>query len=121
MDVYNPKPYRYHGRHRTGETALYFLPELIASLEDIPVYGTFLDGENMYTQPLSAYGLIVMGNEGNGIGDEVKRLIKPETVHSQLSGRTRNFRIFECCHCYRSSLCRVPAAGSNVVVSKLGK
>ena len=29
----------------------------------------------MYTQPLSAYGLIVMGNEGNGIGDEVKRLI----------------------------------------------
>ena len=24
------------------------LPELIRSLKDIPVYGTFLDGENMY-------------------------------------------------------------------------
>ena len=51
------------------------LPELIGSLKDIPVYGTFLDGENMYTQPLSAYGLIVMGNEGNGIGKEVEQLI----------------------------------------------
>lgn len=51
------------------------LPGLIGSLKDIPVYGTFLDGENMYTQPLSAHGLIVMGNEGNGIGNEVKQLI----------------------------------------------
>lgn len=47
----------------------------IARVKDIPVYGTFLDGENMYTQPLSAHGLIVMGNEGNGIGNEVKQLI----------------------------------------------
>ena len=39
------------------------------------MYGTFLDGEDIYTQPLSAHGLIVMGNEGNGIGNEVKQLI----------------------------------------------
>ena len=51
------------------------LPELIRSLKDIPVYGTFLDGENMYGQSLSKNGLIVMGNEGNGIGKEVKSLI----------------------------------------------
>lgn len=51
------------------------LPELIASLHDVPVYGTFLDGKNMYEQPLSANGLIVMGNEGNGIGHEVEKLI----------------------------------------------
>lgn len=51
------------------------LPELIGSLKDTPVYGTFLDGEDMYTQPLSACGLIVMGNEGNGIGEEVEKLI----------------------------------------------
>ena len=33
----------------------------------IPLFGTFLDGENMYTKELSANGIIVMGNEGNGI------------------------------------------------------
>jgi TrmH family RNA methyltransferase len=39
------------------------------------VYGTFLDGEVMYQQPLSDHGLIVMGNEGKGVSPEVARLI----------------------------------------------
>ena len=42
---------------------------------DYPVYGTFLDGENIYTQELSPNGLIVMGNEGNGISDAVRARI----------------------------------------------
>ena len=33
----------------------------------IPIYGTFLDGENIYSAPLSEGGVIVMGNEGSGI------------------------------------------------------
>ena len=36
-----------------------------------PVYGTFLDGEDIYSTPLSADGIIVIGNEGRGISDEV--------------------------------------------------
>lgn len=35
-----------------------------------PVYGTFLNGENIYGSPLSENGLIVMGNESNGISAE---------------------------------------------------
>ena len=35
-----------------------------------PVYGTFLNGENIYCSPLSENGLIVMGNESNGISAE---------------------------------------------------
>lgn len=47
--------------------------QLLDSLpKDFPVYGTFLDGENIYTQELSQQGLIVMGNEGNGISDAVR-------------------------------------------------
>jgi TrmH family RNA methyltransferase len=47
--------------------------QLLESLpKDFPVYGTFLDGENIYTQELSQQGLIVMGNEGNGISDAVR-------------------------------------------------
>lgn len=34
---------------------------------DFPVYGTFMEGENIYTESLTINGLIVMGNEGNGI------------------------------------------------------
>ena len=51
------------------------LPELISSLKDVPVYGTFLDGENIYNKPLSENGLIIMGNEGNGVSKEVSQLI----------------------------------------------
>ena len=49
------------------------LPEMLSELNDMPIYGTFLDGENIYTDPLSESGVIVMGNEGSGISDEVAR------------------------------------------------
>ena len=76
QDAYNPKTIQ-ATMGGIARVKLHYtsLPGLIGSLKDIPVYGTFLDGENMYTQPLSAHGLIVMGNEGNGIGNEVKQLI----------------------------------------------
>jgi TrmH family RNA methyltransferase len=60
------------------------LLELLDTLpSDYPVYGTFLDGENIYTQTLSGEGLIIMGNEGNGISDAVRakvnrRLLIPD-------------------------------------------
>ena len=41
----------------------------------IPVYGTFLDGENIYTKTLSQSGIIIMGNEGNGIRPETEALV----------------------------------------------
>ena len=52
------------------------LPALLDSLpQDFPVYGTFLDGQNIYTQQLSPTGLIIMGNEGNGISDAVRQRV----------------------------------------------
>lgn len=39
---------------------------------DFPVYGTFLDGENIYTQQLPNEALIIMGNEGNGITEAIR-------------------------------------------------
>lgn len=53
---------------------VHYLPlaELFAACgDDVPVYGTFLDGQDLYAQPLSANGVVVMGNEGNGISDAV--------------------------------------------------
>ena len=47
------------------------IKELISSLNDVPVFGTFLDGDSIYNNTLSSNGLIVMGNEGNGISKEV--------------------------------------------------
>lgn len=50
------------------------LNALLAGLpEGFPVYGTLLDGRSIYTEPLEQQGVIIMGNEGNGISAEVRR------------------------------------------------
>jgi len=41
----------------------------------LPVYGTFLDGENMYETELTQEGFIVIGNEGRGIRPEIESFI----------------------------------------------
>jgi TrmH family RNA methyltransferase len=52
------------------------LPTLLDRLPDnYPVYGTFLDGKNIYTEQLTSGGLIIMGNEGNGISEEVRQRV----------------------------------------------
>ena len=42
---------------------------------DFPVYGTLLDGRDIYAETLTPHGLIVMGNEGNGISPEIAQKI----------------------------------------------
>lgn len=41
----------------------------------MPIYGTFLDGNNIYNEPLSNKGFIIMGNEGKGINPQLEKLI----------------------------------------------
>lgn len=48
------------------------LPQWLDSLStEIPVYGTFMEGDSLWNTELSARGVVVMGNEGAGIGQQV--------------------------------------------------
>lgn len=49
-----------------------FLREVSGKL---PVYGTFMNGQDIYEKELSATGIIVMGNEGNGISVEIEECV----------------------------------------------
>ncbi len=42
---------------------------------NIPVYGTYMEGDNLYNCDLTGNGIIVMGNEGNGISAGVETYI----------------------------------------------
>lgn len=58
------------------KTAYLDLADFIAKLPDgFPVYGTLLDGENIYDKALSDEGVIVMGNEGKGISAAVRPFV----------------------------------------------
>ncbi len=49
-----------------------FLTSLPAST---PIYGTLLEGENIYAKPLEKNGVIIMGNEGKGISEPIRACI----------------------------------------------
>ena len=75
-DVYNPKCVQATmGALARVKVCYTSLPDLIRRTPSVPVYGTLLDGDNLYQQPLTPHGVIVMGNEGNGLSAEVRALV----------------------------------------------
>ncbi len=76
-DVYNPKVVQATmGSIARVKVQYGDLLELIESLPaDIPIYGTLLDGDNIYEQPLENRGIIVMGNEGKGISPTLAKRV----------------------------------------------
>lgn len=52
-----------------------FITQLKSEQEETPIYGTILGGENIYQSTLSNKGLIIMGNEGQGISSQLVKLL----------------------------------------------
>ena len=52
----------------------------ICSQNHFPIYGTFLDGNSIYNAELTNCGVIVMGNEGNGISEEIAKLVSDKLL-----------------------------------------
>ena len=74
-DVYNPKCVQAcMGALARVKVHYCNLAEVLENAK-MPVYGTFLDGTDIYKEELSDSGIIVMGNEGNGISSEVAKHI----------------------------------------------
>lgn len=78
VDVYNPKVVQSTmGALSTVKVEYRDLPLLLSesARKGIGIYGTFLDGQNIYSTQLSSGGIIVMGNEGRGISHETEQTI----------------------------------------------
>lgn len=78
VDLFNPKVVQASmGAIFRVKTAVTDLESFIQTSIDksIPVYGTFLEGQNIYQQTLSPHGIVVLGNEGNGISGPISRLV----------------------------------------------
>ncbi|MBR6179037.1 MAG: RNA methyltransferase [Bacteroidales bacterium] len=77
-DMYNPKVVQASmGSAFRVRVDYCDLPKMLseASSMGIDVFGTFMDGESIYSTDLSKGGVIVMGNEGHGISSEVSAAI----------------------------------------------
>ena len=51
------------------------LEDLFDEYNELPVYGTFLNGENIYGSKLEKPCFVVFGNEGQGISAKVERCV----------------------------------------------
>ena len=97
-DVYNPKCVQScMGALARVEVHYCDLPEVLQEA-GLPVFGTFLDGTDIYAEELSQTGIIVMGNEGNGISDEVgklvsRRLLIPNYPNDSLTTESLNVAV----------------------------
>ena len=82
-DVYNPKTVQ-ATMGALARVNVHYL-DLITFLQsysklDLPIYGTFLNGDNLYTATLSRVGAIVLGNEGSGISNEVGKFVSSRVL-----------------------------------------
>ncbi len=76
-DAYNPKVVQATMGSLASVSVHYVNLEsyLVSQPKDVKIYGTLLDGQDIYETRLSAAGIIVMGNEGNGLTEAVRRLV----------------------------------------------
>lgn len=76
VDIFNPKAIQSSmGALSRVNVSYSSLEEFIDNCPDIPLYGTLLSGSNIHEASLPEEALIVMGNEGRGISEEIRRRV----------------------------------------------
>ena len=79
VDCYNPKVVQATMGSLTRVNIRYVDLEIYLQdkkLNDKEIFGAFMDGENIYTTPeLITEGILVLGNEANGISSTVEKMI----------------------------------------------
>ena len=77
VNLYNPKVVQATMGSLARVKVIYCnLIDLLDSNADKQSYGTFLDGDNMFEIKTNFSGILIMGNEGNGISNKVEERIK---------------------------------------------
>ena len=75
VDIYNPKVVQATMGSVARVNVNYVdLKSYIANAK-LPVFGTFMNGESIYQSVLPQNGIIIMGNEANGISAEIEKIV----------------------------------------------
>jgi len=75
VDVYNPKVVQATMGSIGRVSVAYIDLEAYLAKANVPVFGTFMEGDNIYKKQLPQEGIIVLGNEANGISVEIEQYI----------------------------------------------
>lgn len=75
VDVFNPKVVQATMGSLARVNIQYIDIQEFISNSSLPIFGTFMDGNNIYSEDLPADGIIIFGNEANGISAEIEKLV----------------------------------------------
>jgi len=75
VDMYNPKVVQATMGSLARVQVVYTNLAAYLKTTDLEIFGTFMEGENIYKKQLPTSGILVMGNEANGISSEIENLI----------------------------------------------
>ena len=75
VDIYNPKVVQATMGSISRVNVSYEDLESYITNTKLPVFGTFMDGDNIYKTKLPQEGIIIIGNEANGISPELEKII----------------------------------------------
>ncbi len=75
VDIYNPKVVQATMGSLARVEVVYTDLKSYIKNANTEVFGTFMEGENIYKQTLPTSGIIVMGNEANGISRDIEKLV----------------------------------------------
>jgi TrmH family RNA methyltransferase len=76
VDIYNPKVVQATMGSIARVNVSYVDLNDFLTTTSVPIFGTFMNGDNIYKASLPQEGIIVMGNEANGISSELEKIIK---------------------------------------------
>jgi len=88
VDCYNPKVLQATMGSLTRVNAGYTDLESFLAKAEVPVYGTFMTGVSVYSEKLPKGGILVMGNEANGICKQVEALLTTKISIPQYGNQT---------------------------------
>lgn len=76
VDCYNPKVVQATMGSLTRVNVTYLNLEKYISKQNIPVFGTFMEGDNLYLTDVDpTSGIVVLGNEANGVSEQIEKLV----------------------------------------------
>ena len=76
VDIYNPKVVQATMGSISRVNVNYADLQIFLKETNLPIFGTFMDGQNIYKETLPKEGIIIMGNEANGISESIEKLVK---------------------------------------------
>lgn len=92
VELYNPKVIQAAMGSAFRTKVFHIDLQEFLSKTKLPIYGALLHGENVYHNKLNPEGILILGNEGNGISEEIEKLVQ-HRITIPKKGKTESLNV----------------------------